>query len=64
MKVVVDVKAFLQENTILPCKYPSSSFIDKDYRHIVTGDIRIVGNNKLKKLFAKCSKYRENNNIQ
>ena len=63
MKVVVDVTLFFKKSSILPCKCPSSGFIDKDYWHIVTGDIRIVGNNKLKKCFAKGPKHRENNNI-
>ena len=43
------------------CK--GSGFIEKDHRYIVTGDLRIVENNKLRKLFTKGAKYRENNNI-
>ena len=39
-----------------------SSFVDKDHRHIVTEDLRIVGNNKLRKLFTKSPKYIEANN--
>ena len=45
------------------CNCAGSDFTDKDHRHVVTGDLRNVGNNKLKKLFTKGSRYRENNNI-
>ena len=58
-----DVKDFLQENTILPCMCADCGFIEKDHRGIVTGDLRIVGNNKLKTLFIKDPKYKETNII-
>ena len=45
----VNVKDFIQDNTILPCNYAGSGFIDKDHRNIVTGDLRNVRNNKLRK---------------
>ena len=45
------------------CNCAGSDFTDKDHMHVVTGDLRNVGNNKLKKLFTKGSRYRENNNI-
>ena len=32
------------------------------HQHIFTGDLRIIKNNKFKKLFAKGPKYKENNN--
>ena len=59
----LDVKAFIQDNTILRCNCASSGFIDKDIRHIVTEDLRIVGNNKLGKLLTKDPEYRGTNNI-
>ena len=34
-------------------------FTDPNHGHIVTGDIRIVQNNKLRKLLCKGPKYRE-----
>ena len=46
------VKSFLQDNTILPCYCAGSGFIDKDHPHTVIGDLRIVGNNILRKLFT------------
>ena len=33
-----DIKAFLQDNTILPCNGEVLGFTDKDHRHIVTGE--------------------------
>ena len=59
----LDVKAFLQDNAILPCNCAVSRFIEKGQQHIVTGDLPIAGNNKLKKLLTKGPKYRETNNI-
>ena len=59
----LDVRGFLQGNTILPCNCSGSRFIDKDHLNIVTGDLRIVGNNKLSTLFTKGPKYRETNHI-
>ena len=42
-----------------PCSCRDSSFVDIDHGHIVTGDLRIIQNNKLRKLFVKGPKYRE-----
>ena len=39
------------------------SFIDADHGHIITGDLRIVENNRLRKLLAKGPKYRESEGI-
>ena len=43
----------------LPCNCKTSGFTDPNHGHIVTGDIRIVQNNKLRKLLCNGSKYRE-----
>ena len=43
----------------LPCNCTTSPFTDPNHGHIVTGDIPIVQNNKLRKLLCKGSKYRE-----
>ena len=59
----LDVKAFLRDNTILPCNCAGSGFVDTDQRLIVTGDLRTVGNNKWRKLFIKGPKCRGTNNI-
>ena len=58
-----DTKTILQDITILQCTSVGFGFIEKDHRHIVTGDLRITVNNKLMKLLSKVPKYRETNNI-
>ena len=45
--------------TAYPCSCRDSSFVDIDHGHIVTGDLRIIQNSKLRKLFVKGPKYRE-----
>ena len=55
----VDVDAFLANPSILPCSCDSSSFKDNHHGHIITGDLRIVENNKLRKLLVKGPKFRE-----
>ena len=43
----------------LPCNCTTSPFTDPNHGHIVSGDIRIVQNNKLRKLLCKGPKYKE-----
>ena len=43
----------------LSCNCTTSPFTDTNHGHIVSGDIRIVQNNKLRKLLCKGPKYRE-----
>ena len=43
----------------LPCNCTTSPFTDPNHGHIVTGDMCIVQNNKLRKLLCKGPKYRE-----
>ena len=38
----VDIKVFLQDNTILPCNSEVPGFTDKDHRHIVTGKEKLI----------------------
>ena len=47
----------LQEN--LPCNCTTSPFADPNHEHIVTGDIHIAQNNKLRKLQCQGPKYSE-----
>ena len=49
-------KNILDNMDNLPCNCTTSSFTD---RHIVTGDIRIVQNKKLRKLLCNCPRYKE-----
>lgn len=59
----VDVEAFLADPTILPCSCANSPFVDEHHGHIITGDLRIVRNNKLRKLLCKGPKFREKESI-
>ena len=55
----LDVDRVLQDPTSLPCRCTDSPFIDHHHGHIISGDLRIIKNNQLRKLFAKGPKYRE-----
>ena len=46
----------------MPSNYKGSNFINNDHQHI-TGDLQIINNNKLRKLFTEGPKCRENSNI-
>lgn len=59
----LDVDAFLSDSSILPCSCANSSFKDEHHGHIITGDLRIVENNKLRKLLVKGPKFRESEGI-
>ena len=41
----------------------SSTFCNEPYGHVITGDLRIVSNKKLRRLLEKGPKYRQQNNI-
>ena len=49
----------IQSETILPCYGEHSSLIDSEHGHDLSGDLRIVCNNKLRKLITKAPKYKE-----
>ena len=49
----LDLGLFLTNPDSLPCKCNNSPFADRHYKHIVTGDLRIIRNNVLRKLFIK-----------
>ena len=55
----LDLDLFLTNPDSLPCKCNKSPFVDRYHKHIVTGDLRIIKNNALRKLFVKGPKYRE-----
>ena len=55
----LDLDLFLTNPDSLPCKCNNSPFVDKYHKHIVTGDLRIIKNNALRKLFIKGPKYKE-----
>ncbi len=41
------------------CSEYSNQFMDINHRHIITGNLKIIGNNKLRKLFSRGPKFRE-----
>ena len=53
-----DDVAFLSEQ--LSCECSQSPFCDPHHQHVVTGDLRFIRNDKLRKLFSKGLNYREN----
>ena len=55
----LDVKSVLRNASYLPCNCADSPFRDKHHGHIISGDLRLVKDNKLRKLFTKGPKYRE-----
>ena len=56
------LKPFLKKNK-LTCNCAGSFFLGKDHHCSLTGDLQTVRNSKLRKLFTKDPKYRENTNI-
>ena len=59
----LDVDAFLADPSIFPCSCNDSPFKDNHHGHIISGDLRIVENNKLRKLLTKGPKFRESEPI-
>ena len=55
----VDFDLFLTNPDNLPCKCNNSPFVNRYHKHIVTGDLQIIENNALRKLFIKGPKYRD-----
>ena len=49
----LDLDLFLTNPDSLPCKCNNSPFADRYHKHIVTGDLRIIKNNDLRKRFIK-----------
>ena len=41
------------------CQCETSKFCYKPHRHVITGDLMVIENVKLRELVSKCSKYRE-----
>ena len=54
------MKAFLDDNSTFSCECTGCSFVNKYHNHIITGNLKVITNNKLWKLFTKATKYRKN----
>ena len=55
----LDVENFISNPESIPCPCENSAFRDKHHNHIVTGDLKIVENRKLRTLLSRGPKYRE-----
>ena len=57
----LDLNKFIDNNDTVQCscKDFDSSFVNADFGHIVTGDLNIVDNFKLRNILSKGPKYRE-----
>ena len=60
--IVIDDEVSFTTNSVT-CDCSSSEFYDKDHNHIITGDLRIIKNSKLRKLLTKGPNYRESRGI-
>ena len=43
----LDVESFMQDNSVLPCQCSNSPFADHHHGHIISGDLKLIGNTKL-----------------
>lgn len=57
----LNLDRFKEDNDVIKCncKNYAADFLDSDRNHILTGNLQIVKNNKLRKLLSKGPKYRE-----
>ena len=55
----LDVDSFLNNPNSIPCECENSPFADTHHQHIITGDLRIVQNTKLRKILSRGPKFRE-----
>ena len=59
----LDVDEFLRNPNSLPCSCEHSPFSDNHHKHIISGNLALVENDRLRNLFAKGPKYRESKGI-
>ena len=59
----VSISLNSESSSLFPCTCSESTFSDPHHGHIVTGDLRIIENAKLRKLFSKGPNYRENKTV-
>ena len=57
----LDLDAFNNDNNIIPCHCSQydHTFLNNEQGHILTGNLKIITNNKLRKLVSKGPKFRE-----
>ena len=64
-RTVKEIEVIQQANKFVPtylptCHCSTSTFKDSVHNHVVTGDLRIITNSKLRKLLSKGPNFREN----
>ena len=61
VKKELDLEKFSQDPKSITCncKNYSRKFINEDRGHVLTGNLQIIQNNKLRKIFTKGPKFRE-----
>ena len=57
----LNVSEYLSNPQTCQCK--ESMFCNKPHGHVITGDLRVIENARLKELVAKGPKYRETNMV-
>ena len=62
-QTIESIKTDDWKSKILSCKCKDSPFVDNNHKHVVTGDLRIIANKKLRNLLLKGPTYREPVNI-
>ena len=55
----IEVNKLLIDDSILPCECHDSPYLNQHHGHIITGDLSIVSDLKLRNLLSKGPKYRE-----
>ena len=55
----LDIESYLKDKSTIPCFCHNSPFADPHHGHIVSGNLKIVTVNKLRKLLSKGPKFRE-----
>ena len=55
----IDVNRVRHDDSDIPCDCNDSEYKDTHHNHIITGDLHIVRNDKLRDLFAKGPQFRE-----
>ena len=53
----IDVDAILYNTKSLPCNWNGWQHVDKDERHIMTGDLRVVSENKWRNILCESSDF-------
>ncbi len=59
----VDVENWDEKNMPCECSTKYKAFVDEHHKHVITGNLNIIENKKLRNLFKKGPNFREKNSI-